>query len=279
MSVAYANGANASGSVHVTRTQIKSVQPVAGVDTADAMILPRPRAGRHARPEPPVDNATATCTGTTTNQSGTNGYGTTVLSNNTITVLPGASVTGTDNGVVFVTSSVANFGNVSGTSNNGIFVVGTGDVTNSGAISGGNIGASITNGALTNANTGTITSGNIGVFFQDSGLLAGTPASVANAGAITGNQFGIQFKEQNHSTGGVVSNSGTISAMGVNGIGISARTTATVNNEVAGIISAPQFGIDATTANVDNAGRIRIQPAQQVPPSTPIPPISPKIRE
>ena len=214
------------------------------------------RAQATCAPEPPVDNATATCTGTTTNQSGTNGYGTTVLSNNTITVLPGASVTGTDNGVVFVTSSVANFGNVSGTSNNGIFVVGTGDVTNSGAISGGNIGASITNGALTNANTGTITSGNIGVFFQDSGLLAGTPASVANAGAITGNQFGIQFKEQNHSTGGVVSNSGTISAMGVNGIGISARTTATVNNEVAGIISAPQFGIDATTANVDNAGRI-----------------------
>ncbi len=191
------------------------------------------RAQAACAPEPPVDNATATCTGTTNNQSGTNGYGTIFLSNNIITVLPGASVTGTFNGVVFVTRTVANFGTAFGTSNNGIFVVGTGDVANSGAISGGNNGASITNGTLTNANTGTITGGNVGVFFQDQGLLAGTPASVANAGAITGNQFGIQFKEQNHSTGGVVTNSGTISAMGVNGIGISARTTATVNNDVA----------------------------------------------
>ena len=122
-------------------------------------------------PDPPADNATATCTGTTSNQSGSDGYGTISLSNNTITVQPGASVTGTDNGVVFLTGSVTNFGSVSGVSNNGIFVVGTGDVTNSGSISGGNIGASITNGALTNANTGTITSGNIGVFFKDIGLL------------------------------------------------------------------------------------------------------------
>ena len=122
------------------------------------------RAHAACAPEPPVDNATATCTGTTTNQSGTNGYGTVFLSNNAITIQPGASVTGTDNGVVFVTGSVANFGSVSGISNNGIFVVGTGDITNSGSISGGNIGASITNGVLTNANTGTITSGNIGVF-------------------------------------------------------------------------------------------------------------------
>ena len=140
------------------------------------------RAQATCAPDPPVNNATATCTGTTTNQSGTNGYGTTVLSNNTITDLPGASVTGTYNGVVFVTGSVANFGNVSGTSNNGIFVVGTGDVTNSGVISGGNIGASITNGALTNTNTGTITSGNIGVFFQDKACLpALQPASQMQA--------------------------------------------------------------------------------------------------
>src|SRR5262245_6273212 len=117
-------------------------------------------------PEPPVDNATATCTNTTTNQSGMNGYGTIFLSNNTITVQPGASVTGTDNGVVFVTGSVANFGSVTGLSNNGIFVVGTGDVTNSGSISGGNIGASISNGALTDNSSGTITAGRGGVFVE-----------------------------------------------------------------------------------------------------------------
>ena len=214
------------------------------------------RAQAACTPEPPVNNATATCTGTTNNQSGTDGYGTIFLSNNIITIQPGASVTGTFNGVVLVTGTINNFGTALGTGINGVFVVGTGSVANSGLISGGNNGASITNGTLTNTNTGTITGGNVGVFFQDQGLVAGTPPSVVNAGAVTGSQFGIQFKEQNQTLGGVVTNSGTISATGANGIGISARTTATVSNDGSGVISGQQFGINASTANVNNSGRI-----------------------
>ena len=214
------------------------------------------RAQAACAPEPPADNATATCVGTTTNQSGTNGYGTVFLSNNTITVQSGASVTGDNNGVVFVTGSVSNFGSISGTGNIGAFIVGSGSVTNSGSISGGNIGASITNGLLTNANTGNIAGGTTGVFFQDEGLTSDTPPSVTNAGAITGSQFGIRFLEQNQRSGGMVANSGTISATATEGIGISARTTATVANDDSGVISGQKFGIDASTANVSNAGRI-----------------------
>ena len=54
----------------------------------------------------------------------------------------------------------------------------------------------------------------------------------------------------------MVTNSGTISATGANGIGISARTTATVSNDGSGVISGQQFGINASTANVNNSGRI-----------------------
>ena len=72
------------------------------------------RAQAACTPEPPVNNATAICTGTTTNQNGTNGYGAFDLSNNTITVQPGASVTGTFNGVVLVTGTINNFGTAFG---------------------------------------------------------------------------------------------------------------------------------------------------------------------
>lgn len=135
---------------------------------ASTLLMPfyLDRAQAACAPDPPADNATASCTGPTTDQSGTNGYGTISLSNNTITVQPGASVIGTDNGIVLSTGSVANFGSISTASNNGVFVVGTGVVTNSGLIDGGNNGASITNGSLTNTNTGIISGGNVGVFFR-----------------------------------------------------------------------------------------------------------------
>ena len=68
---------------------------------ASTLLMPfyLDRAQAACAPQPPADNTTATCTGTTTNQNGTIGYGAFDLSNNTITVQPGASVTGISHGV------------------------------------------------------------------------------------------------------------------------------------------------------------------------------------
>lgn len=55
-------------------------------------------------PDPPANGDTATCSGTTTNQGpgvGT-GYGSATLTDLHITVAPGASVTGTINGIAFI---------------------------------------------------------------------------------------------------------------------------------------------------------------------------------
>jgi uncharacterized protein with beta-barrel porin domain len=208
-------------------------------------------------PEPPANNSLATCTGTTTNQTGTDGYGTVALSSNSISVVSGASVTGTDNGIVFQTGNITNAGSISGANGRGVFVSGSAGVTNLGVISGGQTGAVITNGLLNNIGTGVITGGNTGVFFQDGGLVATNPASVLNEGVISGSDFGVRFQEQNSALGGIVQNSGTISATGSNGIAISAVTTATVTNESAGVITGQINGIFAGSAHVDNSGMIQ----------------------
>jgi hypothetical protein len=73
------------------------------------------RAAAACDPTSPVNNATVTCTGTTTNQNGNgNGYGAGNDTGNTINVQPGASVTGTTNGLRFSTGTVNNLGTIKG---------------------------------------------------------------------------------------------------------------------------------------------------------------------
>jgi hypothetical protein len=73
----------------------------------------------------PLTNTIVTCTGTTTNQNGTTGYGVPEDAGNTINVQSGASVTGTNTGIRLsgtigtssspvVTETVNNFGAISG---------------------------------------------------------------------------------------------------------------------------------------------------------------------
>jgi hypothetical protein len=59
-------------------------------------------------------NVTATCTGTTVNQNAPHGYGTGVENNLNVTVVSGASVTGTNVGIFFNTGTVTNFGTIAG---------------------------------------------------------------------------------------------------------------------------------------------------------------------
>jgi hypothetical protein len=86
-------------------------------------------------------NVTATCTGATNDQgggapgtsAGSDGYGTGAETNLDVTVVPGASVTGTNRGIFFNTGSVINSGTITG--GRGIDAT-TANVTNSGTITG-----------------------------------------------------------------------------------------------------------------------------------------------
>jgi len=176
-------------------------------------------------PASPVNNTIVTCTGKTTNQNGTNGYGTVNDNNNTYNIQAGATVTGDDFGVVFGTGATIN---------------------NDGTITGG-IGISGSDATINNTSTGVITGDTSGV--------QATTATVRNAGLISamgvsatgGNGLGISADTadvNNTSTGHIT---GTFS-------GIGTSTLAAVNN--AGAISGGRLGITGDTARVINAGAI-----------------------
>jgi hypothetical protein len=175
-----------------------------------ALAAPVDRAEAACDPASPVNNVTVTCTGTTTNANGTNGYGTSTLfagdTGNTYSVVSGASVSGTNNGLSFFTQgtvnnsgiitgagtngsgvrgqvvgTVNNFGTISATGTDGVGVLfdGTGVVNNSGSISGSGQGVRLQNGNVTNTSAGTISGNGDGVNIADE-------ARVSNAGVISG---------------------------------------------------------------------------------------------
>ena len=208
------------------------------------------------------NNVTATCSGTTINQAGgppgsslgSDGYGTGTETGLNVTVVPAASVTGTNNGITFSTGTVTNFGSISGgldgiraitvTVTNFGTIIGTGGagifantatVTNSGTISGGNFGI-FSFGATNVTNSGSIT-GNVGI--------RANTATVTNSGTISGVGIGIEAPTA------TVTNSGSISG---GSFGIFANGIATVTNS--GSISGGVTGIGAFTANVSNSGTI-----------------------
>jgi hypothetical protein len=176
-------------------------------------------------PASPVNNTVVTCTGKTTNQNGTNGYGTVNDNNNTYNIEAGATVTGDGFGLVFGTGATVN---------------------NDGTIRGG-IGIDGSDATINNTSTGIITGDTKGI--------AAMTATVRNAGLISamgvsatgGNGFGISADTadvNNTSTGHIT---GTFS-------GIGTSTLATINN--AGAISGGRLGITGETASVINSGAV-----------------------
>jgi hypothetical protein len=183
------------------------------------------RAEAVCTPASPVNNTIVTCIGKTTNQNGTNGYGTVNDNNNTYIIQAGATVTGDGFGVVFGTGATVN---------------------NDGTITGG-IGIGGSDATINNTSTGVITG--------DTNGIQATTATVRNAGLISamgvsatgGNGVGISADTadvNNTSTGHIT---GTFS-------GIGTSILAAINN--AGAISGGRLGITGDTARVINAGAI-----------------------
>jgi len=72
-------------------------------------------------PASPVNNATITCTGATSDQNNPNGYGINTDIGNPYNVLSGASVTGTSAGLRFDLGTVHNSGTIAGAGVGGAF--------------------------------------------------------------------------------------------------------------------------------------------------------------
>lgn len=229
-------------------------------------LLPAALAGEEAQAActPPTSSASpligaaVDCTGATTNQNGTDGYGVKEDRRNTITVRSGASVTGTDRGIVVSDSgadsdadTVENFGSISGNNtgirgfrgivnnkfgaiitgvaDHGVQILGAGSVTNAGTITGNDAGVDVQNGIVTNARTGAIAGALSGVILQDGGLNGGN-ATVSNDGIITGGTDAVFFRSLNSGRPGDLVNSGLIEATNAAAIGVRFGTSGTVTN-------------------------------------------------
>jgi hypothetical protein len=227
------------------------------------------RAEAACTPASPVSNTTVTCTGKTTNQNGSNGYGTVSDNNNTYNIEAGATVTGDGFGMVFGTgAAVNNDGTITGgigisggsdaTINNASTGVITGDtsgiqattatVRNAGLISAMGVSATGGNGVAIAADTADVSNASTGhITGTFRGIGASTRANVNNAGAISGGRFGISGDTAR------VINSGAIAAGGAAIV----ASTANVTSSGAGTISGGTFGIVANTvATIANAGTI-----------------------
>ncbi|MFZ5714528.1 MAG: autotransporter outer membrane beta-barrel domain-containing protein [Bradyrhizobium sp.] len=231
-----------------------------------------------------ANDASATCTGVTTDQNGTNGYGSGAIDNLSVTVVQGASVTGTSYGIRFNTGTVVNSGTITGINDRGIFGATSANVTNFGTISGylgvdtggngvvtnfGAISGTTSDGVrgttITVVNSGTITAAYDGVF------AIGT-STVVNSGSITGNSHGVyalaDISVDNSgsiaSVGGAiyapngsatVVNSGTIAMTDTFGSVMYALTNLTLINS--GIVTSTSVGPSSSgTIDVTNSGSI-----------------------
>lgn len=205
-------------------------------------------------PASPVSNVTVTCTGTTTNANGTNGYGTAGDTGNTYNIVSGASVSGTDNGLVFfLLGTVNNFGTITGAGANRSGIFGeTGTVNNSGRISGSGQGVKLQNGDVTNTFDANINGGIDGVKIEDQ-------AKVSNAGGISGGVRGVSIGETGAGSVAEILNSGTISGgtSGVESLKALKVTNSGIIHAPASSSSFPKSGILSTKGvTVDNSGRI-----------------------
>jgi uncharacterized protein with beta-barrel porin domain len=168
----------------------------------------------------PAPGTTVTCSGTTTDQNGTDGYGTGNQSGITINVNSGATVTGSGaNGIFIGDAIVNNLGSVSSASYGINAAVGSLTVTNSGSIAGPGI-------AIT-ANT------NVSVTNKAGGSIVGSDAIISNLGTIN------------------LVNSGIVDGNGHDGL-LGQLGTTVVNTATGSITGATAAIADLTSVNVTN---------------------------
>ena len=206
------------------------IVPLAMLDRAEAACAPTS----------PVNDTTVTCTGATTDQNGTTGYGTAADTGNTYNILSGATLTGTLVGLRFDRGTVNNSGTISGANGvNGIDVV----VNNSGTISvNGGSGTAVGAFAFHVTNSGNIEANGAN---SEAFRSANRPSDLTNTGTISANGvngFGVLVEG-----GGVLTanNSGNITASGANGRAIVVRGGGGVTLLNTGFIGATQAGIES----------------------------------
>ncbi|MGJ4931889.1 autotransporter outer membrane beta-barrel domain-containing protein [Bradyrhizobium sp. HKCCYLS2038] len=208
----------------------------------------------------------ATCTGSTTNQDGTNGFGTGTETGASVLVLSGASVTGSAGvnsfGVALGNGSVVtNAGSVGGYGSQvsvGTFITGDGSVTNSGTITGQGravYGVFILgNGTVTN--TGSIAA--LGGFASNTrgvGVQIGGTGAVTNSNTIRATgyyAYGVRG-------GSGVTNAGTIEASGIYraaGILLPGNGTVTNTGQIVGTSLYNAAGVLLGSGAVTNTGSI-----------------------
>jgi uncharacterized protein with beta-barrel porin domain len=196
----------------------------------------------------PVSGTTVTCSGTTTDQNVTNGYGTGAQTGITINVTNGASVTGSTTDGIAVHDATVNNGTgatISGLQE-GIDAIAAINVTNSGIIHGtGSYGVLAgTDATVTNNATGSIFGGQYGIIANNGS------ANVTNSGSIIGTSiFGIFA---NNGAANVTNNAGA----SISGSDAGIATTADANVVNSGTISSANIGITASIANITNSGSI-----------------------
>jgi uncharacterized protein with beta-barrel porin domain len=248
---------------------------------------------------PPAVNATSpapgtavTCSAATTDQNGTDGYGTGNQTGVTINVVSGATVTGSGvNGIFVGDATVNNLGSIAGGTNGINAVLGSATVTNFGSITGVNSGvvantdATVTNnvggsisasgdaittliGSLTVTNSGNINAvGHDGILAQGgatvinnaTGIITGGTAAVAGRTSVDVTNYGnIAGVNTGVATQGIatVVNHGSIS--GGNNEAIIGNNGVMVTNNAGASISSASIGIQAFAgvSNVVNAGSI-----------------------
>jgi autotransporter-like protein len=203
-------------------------------------------------PISPVNDSIVTCTGTTDRQNDPNGFGAAADTGNTINVLGGAVVTGTQFGIEAALTTINNDGRIESTNALGAAVhAGAAGVNNNnGVITSPSFGVQ-TSGLASINNSGTIestariaifagsanidNSGTIQAHAGQSALSTPGTATVKNSGLFVGGSNAI------FSSGGVVEvtdNTGTIRAIDSNGRAINAATVAAVTNSAGGVIEA-----------------------------------------
>lgn len=226
-------------------------------------------------PDSPVNNTTITCTGTTTNATGTAGYGSLIDTGNTYNIASGASLVGTLRGLGLNDGAVNNFGTIastSGTESNFAIFAGNVNITNAGTIQSSISGTAIRGNTADVLNTsgGLVSGGLIGVNantvrLDNTGRVEATAAISgvaigAGSGADVINRSGGVISGQAGAIGatGVVNldNAGRVEAIDSLGVAVRAAGSADVVNRSGGVISGQSGAIGADTVNLDNAGRI-----------------------
>jgi len=180
-------------------------QRIASLALSTALIIPTLAAPMLVGPNPALAACTpvaasgvvAICSDETTNQNAPNGYGTGNEDNVDLTVLHGATVTGTNWGIVLRDDiTITNNGSIIGITSDGVYAVS--DITtlsNNGIIrASGGTSAGVSAATIgTLSNTGTISGGN-------RGILANTITSLTNSGTISGGPFAIEELSPTHDT-------------------------------------------------------------------------------